>query len=85
MIYNWYETILNCLQTCRKQECFFLSFRSSSASAVCVFRLQDVRTAFSGRYRTFNMQTHLWSPLVDKHAHLGQVSTLLHLLTGNLL
>ncbi|KAE8277232.1 Semaphorin-4B Semaphorin-C [Larimichthys crocea] len=41
-------------------------------SAVCVFRLQDMRTAFAGRYRTFDTQTHQWSPMLDKRSYLGK-------------
>ncbi|XP_029283507.1 semaphorin-4B-like [Cottoperca gobio] len=41
-------------------------------SAVCVFKLQDVRTVFAGSYRTFDMQTHQWSSIQGKHSYLGQ-------------
>ncbi|CAN9514459.1 unnamed protein product [Ophioblennius macclurei] len=41
-------------------------------SAVCAFRLADFREEFKGNYRTFDMQSHQWSPLVEKHSHLGQ-------------
>lgn len=46
---------------------------SSPHSAVCVFRLQDVRAAFAGSYRTYNMETQQWSPLQGNHPHLGKV------------
>ncbi|XP_067456307.1 semaphorin-4A-like [Thunnus thynnus] len=44
----------------------------SPESAVCVFKLQDLKTVFTGSYRTFNMQTYQWSPLQGKHSYLGQ-------------
>uniref|UniRef100_A0A3B4XYF9 Semaphorin-4B-like n=1 Tax=Seriola lalandi dorsalis TaxID=1841481 RepID=A0A3B4XYF9_SERLL len=51
---------------------FTSQWSSGPESAVCVFRLQDVRTAFTGGYRTFDMQTHRWSPLLEKHSYLGK-------------
>ncbi|XP_035529007.1 semaphorin-4A [Morone saxatilis] len=41
-------------------------------SAVCVFKLQDMRTVFTQTYRTFDMQTHQWSPQLEKHSYLGK-------------
>ncbi|KAM9852017.1 semaphorin-4A [Aulostomus maculatus] len=41
-------------------------------SAVCVFKLQDVRDVFTASYRTFNKETHQWSTLLGKHSYLGQ-------------
>ncbi|XP_028254721.1 semaphorin-3ab isoform X2 [Parambassis ranga] len=52
--------------------CVVWSRSTGPRSAVCVFRLQDFRTVFSGSYRTFDMQSHQWSPLVEKHSFLGQ-------------
>lgn len=43
----------------------------SVESAVCAFRLQDIRNVFSGNYMTFDMNTDLWSPLMNKHSYLG--------------
>uniref|UniRef100_A0A3B4VE88 Semaphorin-4B-like n=1 Tax=Seriola dumerili TaxID=41447 RepID=A0A3B4VE88_SERDU len=51
---------------------FTSQWSSGPESAVCAFRLQDVRTAFAGGYRTFDMQTHRWSPLLEKHSYLGK-------------
>ncbi|XP_028254720.1 semaphorin-4B isoform X1 [Parambassis ranga] len=51
---------------------FTSQWSTGPRSAVCVFRLQDFRTVFSGSYRTFDMQSHQWSPLVEKHSFLGQ-------------
>ncbi|XP_075994521.1 semaphorin-4B-like isoform X2 [Genypterus blacodes] len=51
---------------------FSSQWSSGSDSAVCVFRLQDVRSVFSGGYRSFDSQTHSWSPLQGKHTYLGQ-------------
>ncbi|XP_059195927.1 semaphorin-4B-like [Centropristis striata] len=50
---------------------FTSQWSSGPESAVCVFKLQDVRVAFSGSYRTFDMETHQWSS-VGKHSYLGQ-------------
>ncbi|TKS82752.1 Semaphorin-4A Precursor [Collichthys lucidus] len=50
----------------------FTSRSLGPESAVCVFRLQDMRTAFAGRYRTFDTQTHQWSPMLDKRSYLGK-------------
>ncbi|KAF0031985.1 hypothetical protein F2P81_016540 [Scophthalmus maximus] len=41
-------------------------------SAVCVFTLQDVRTAFAGRYRTLEMQTHQCNHVMGTHPFLGK-------------
>ncbi|XP_029929345.1 semaphorin-4A-like [Myripristis murdjan] len=43
-----------------------------SRSAVCVYKLQDVRSVFGGSYRTFDMQMHQLSPLQDRHSYLGK-------------
>uniref|UniRef100_A0A673ASJ3 Sema domain-containing protein n=1 Tax=Sphaeramia orbicularis TaxID=375764 RepID=A0A673ASJ3_9TELE len=43
----------------------------SAESAVCAFRLQDIRNVFNGNYMTFDMNTDLWSPLMNKHSYLG--------------
>ncbi|KAM3873550.1 semaphorin-4A-like [Diretmus argenteus] len=51
---------------------FTSQWSMGSDSAVCVFRLKDVRTVFTGSYKTFNMETHQWSQLQGKHAFLGQ-------------
>ncbi|KAG7218793.1 hypothetical protein INR49_006428 [Caranx melampygus] len=51
---------------------FTSQWSSSPHSAVCVFRLQDVKTVFAGSYRTFNMETHQWSPLLGNHPYLGK-------------
>lgn len=40
---------------------------------MCVFTLRDVRTVFAESYRTFDMQTHQWSPMLGKHSYLGKV------------
>lgn len=42
-------------------------------SAVCVFQLQDFRAVFSGSYRTFDMETHRWSPQQGNHPNFGKV------------
>ncbi|KAF7644700.1 hypothetical protein LDENG_00217200, partial [Lucifuga dentata] len=51
---------------------FSSQWLTASGSAVCVFKLQDIRTVFRGGYRKFDVETHLWSPLMDKQADLGQ-------------
>ncbi|XP_071324867.1 semaphorin-4A-like isoform X2 [Trachinotus anak] len=51
---------------------FTSQWSSGQESAVCVFKLQDIRTTFSGNYRTFDMQSHQWSPLLEKHSYLGK-------------
>ncbi|KAM3613459.1 uncharacterized protein V6R79_000008 [Siganus canaliculatus] len=51
---------------------FTSQWSTGPESAVCVFRLQDVKTAFSRSYRTFDMKTHQWSPMLEKHPYLGQ-------------
>ncbi|XP_056301178.1 semaphorin-4B-like isoform X2 [Pseudoliparis swirei] len=51
---------------------FTSQWSSGPESAVCVFRLQDVRAAFSGSYRTFDMETHQLSSLLGKASNLGQ-------------
>ncbi|XP_074510481.1 semaphorin-4A-like [Sebastes fasciatus] len=51
---------------------FTSQWSSGPESAVCVFSLKDVRAAFTGSYRTFDMQTHQWSPIVGKLSYLGQ-------------
>uniref|UniRef100_A0A671TTG0 Sema domain-containing protein n=1 Tax=Sparus aurata TaxID=8175 RepID=A0A671TTG0_SPAAU len=51
---------------------FTSQWSSGPESAVCVFKLQDVRDVFTQSYRTFDMQTHQWSPLVGKHSYLGK-------------
>ena len=50
-------------------------FRSlSPESAVCVFKLQDLKTVFTGSYKTFDMQSNQWSLLQgQQHTKLGQV------------
>ncbi|XP_019964287.2 semaphorin-4A-like isoform X1 [Paralichthys olivaceus] len=51
---------------------FTSQWSSGRQSAVCVFKLQDIRTVFSGSYRTFDMEMHQWSSLLGKHSYLGQ-------------
>ncbi|XP_035020363.2 semaphorin-4A isoform X2 [Hippoglossus stenolepis] len=51
---------------------FTSQWSSGPQSAVCVFKLQDVRMVFAGSYRTFDMETHQWSLLLGKHSYLGQ-------------
>ncbi|XP_070823523.1 semaphorin-4A-like [Chaetodon trifascialis] len=51
---------------------FTSQWSAGPESAICVFKLQDVRTVFTDSYRTFNMQTHQWSPNVEKHPYLGK-------------
>ncbi|XP_073342175.1 semaphorin-4A-like [Pagrus major] len=51
---------------------FTSQWSSGPESAVCVFKLQDVREVFTQSYRTFDMQTHQWSPMVGKHSYLGK-------------
>ncbi|KAM4580033.1 semaphorin-4B-like [Odontesthes bonariensis] len=41
-------------------------------SAVCVFRLQDIRSVFDGTFKTLDMESLQWSPIVEKHSHLGK-------------
>ncbi|XP_069581790.1 semaphorin-4A-like [Brachyistius frenatus] len=45
---------------------------SGPQSAVCVFKLQDIKDVFAGSYRTFDMKSYQWSPLLETHAYLGQ-------------
>ncbi|XP_008296859.1 semaphorin-4B [Stegastes partitus] len=51
---------------------FTSQWSTGPESAVCVFKLQDIRMVFTGSYRTFNMQNHQWSPLTEKHSYLGK-------------
>uniref|UniRef100_A0A3Q3BL35 Semaphorin-4B-like n=2 Tax=Kryptolebias marmoratus TaxID=37003 RepID=A0A3Q3BL35_KRYMA len=41
-------------------------------SAVCVFRLQDVRSVFKGNYKTFDLNSHQWRPVQNRQSYLGQ-------------
>ncbi|XP_070768446.1 semaphorin-4A-like [Enoplosus armatus] len=45
---------------------------SGPESAVCVFKLQDVRTVFTQSYRILDLQTHQWNPILKNHSHLGK-------------
>ncbi|KAK2845197.1 hypothetical protein Q5P01_011856 [Channa striata] len=40
-------------------------------SAVCVFKLQDIRTLFTESYRTFDLQHHQWNQQ-ERHSYLGK-------------
>ncbi|XP_030605906.1 semaphorin-4B-like [Archocentrus centrarchus] len=40
-------------------------------SAVCVFKLQDIKKVFMGSYRTFIMESHQWS-LIQESSSLGK-------------
>ncbi|XP_005456065.1 semaphorin-4B [Oreochromis niloticus] len=40
-------------------------------SAVCVFRLEDIKDVFKGSYRTFVTLTHQWSTQQETHSYLG--------------
>ncbi|XP_060937608.1 semaphorin-4A-like [Limanda limanda] len=51
---------------------FTSQWSSGRQSAVCVFKLQDIKMVFAGSYRTFDMKTHQWSLLQGKHSYLGQ-------------
>ncbi|XP_054476879.1 semaphorin-4B-like [Anoplopoma fimbria] len=51
---------------------FTSQWSSSPESAVCVFKLQDIREVFAGSYRTFDMDTHQLSSMLEKHSYLGQ-------------
>ncbi|XP_039973273.1 semaphorin-4A [Xiphias gladius] len=51
---------------------FTSQWSSGPESAVCVFKLQDIRKAFTESYRTFDMQTHQLSLLLGKHSYLGK-------------
>ncbi|XP_044062751.1 semaphorin-4B-like [Siniperca chuatsi] len=51
---------------------FNSQWSSGPESAVCVFKLQDIRAAFTKSYRTFNMQTYQWSPMLEKRSYLGK-------------
>ncbi|XP_070690834.1 semaphorin-4A-like [Pempheris klunzingeri] len=51
---------------------FTSQWPSAPESAVCVFKLQDVRTVFAGSYRAFDMKTHQWNPTRDTHSYLGK-------------
>uniref|UniRef100_A0A3Q3SKF8 Semaphorin-4A-like n=1 Tax=Mastacembelus armatus TaxID=205130 RepID=A0A3Q3SKF8_9TELE len=42
---------------------FTSQWSSDSESAVCVFRLQDIKTVFTGSYKTFDVGKHRWNPL----------------------
>ncbi|XP_071253320.1 semaphorin-4A-like [Salvelinus alpinus] len=43
---------------------------ASGQSAVCAFRLGDIKDVFAGNYKIF--QNHQWSPRVDKSSNLGK-------------
>ncbi|XP_013877691.1 semaphorin-4A [Austrofundulus limnaeus] len=55
---------------------FYGVFRSQWSTqlgtAVCSFSLQDIRTVFTGPYRTLNINSHQWSPVLEHRPHLGQ-------------
>ncbi|XP_026172440.1 semaphorin-4A-like isoform X2 [Mastacembelus armatus] len=51
---------------------FTSQWSSDSESAVCVFRLQDIKTVFTGSYKTFDVGKHRWNPLQGQHSHLGK-------------
>ncbi|KAF6737603.1 Semaphorin-4B [Oryzias melastigma] len=46
---------------------FTSQWSGQSESAVCVFRLQDITTVFSGSYRKLDKNTLRWSPFSGKH------------------
>ncbi|XP_072249600.1 semaphorin-4A-like [Leuresthes tenuis] len=41
-------------------------------SAVCIFRLQDIKSVFDGTFKTLDMKSLQWSPILEKHSHLGK-------------
>uniref|UniRef100_A0A673Z3V8 Semaphorin-4A-like n=1 Tax=Salmo trutta TaxID=8032 RepID=A0A673Z3V8_SALTR len=43
---------------------------ASGQSAVCAFRLGDIKDVFAGNYKIF--QNHQWSPRMDKSSNLGK-------------
>nr|XP_046159221.1 semaphorin-4A-like [Oncorhynchus gorbuscha] len=43
---------------------------ASGQSAVCAFRLGDIKYVFAGNYKIF--QNHQWSPRMDKSSNLGK-------------
>ncbi|KAM9353588.1 semaphorin-4A [Symphorus nematophorus] len=51
---------------------FTSQWSSGPESAVCVFKLQDVKRVFTQSYRIFDMQTHQWNPMVEQHSYLGK-------------
>uniref|UniRef100_A0A3Q1EL51 Semaphorin-4A-like n=1 Tax=Acanthochromis polyacanthus TaxID=80966 RepID=A0A3Q1EL51_9TELE len=51
---------------------FTSQWSTGPESAVCVFKLQDIKTVFTGSYRTFDMNNHQWSPLTETHSYLGK-------------
>ncbi|XP_023126284.2 semaphorin-4A-like [Amphiprion ocellaris] len=51
---------------------FTSQWSTGRESAVCVFKLQDIKTVFTGSYRTFDMNNHQWSPLTETHSYLGK-------------
>lgn len=51
---------------------FTSQWSTGPESAVCVFKLQDIKTVFTGSYRTFDMRNHQWSPLTETHSYLGK-------------
>ncbi|XP_068179004.1 semaphorin-4B [Antennarius striatus] len=51
---------------------FSAQWSVSPESAVCVFKLQDVRKVFSDHYRTFDMQSHELKLTQEKRSYLGK-------------
>ncbi|XP_077950397.1 semaphorin-4B-like isoform X2 [Gasterosteus aculeatus] len=51
---------------------FTSQWSSSPESAVCVFKLPDIRAAFTGSYRTFITGTRQLNHMPEKHWYLGR-------------
>ncbi|XP_056332154.1 semaphorin-4A [Danio aesculapii] len=45
---------------------------SSGLSAVCAFSLKDIKAAFSGNYKTFDLRGNHWSPQPNTDGKLGK-------------
>ncbi|KAM6910503.1 semaphorin-4B-like [Xenentodon cancila] len=51
---------------------FTSQWSSQPESAVCVFKLQDIRDVFRGNYKTLDMNSHQWNQLREQHSYLGK-------------
>ncbi|XP_026227332.1 semaphorin-4B-like isoform X2 [Anabas testudineus] len=51
---------------------FTSQWSSGPESAVCIFTLQDIRTAFGGSYRNFDTQNHQWDLMQGQHSYVGK-------------
>ncbi|XP_041843014.1 semaphorin-4B-like [Melanotaenia boesemani] len=51
---------------------FTSQWSRSPESAVCVFKLKDIRAVFTSTYKTLDTKTNQWKLLLQKYSHLGK-------------